>query len=76
MSIHTKFHSEQRFFCIKDSDLHNMSLGSDGKCFEEGLKSVRGCIKRLHNHKWERFTIYTYTNFYDDNTFVLQYSNL
>lgn len=46
-------------------------LGSDGKVIWRDLKTMRGVLNRLRRLGWTQWSLYTFTNFYDDKTFTL-----
>lgn len=49
------------------------TLGSFGKHIWRDLKTLRGAIKRAESYGWKEFSIYSFTNIYDDNTFKFLY---
>lgn len=46
--------------------------GTEGKSMDE-LKTVQGVVNRLRKCGWVDFNIYTYSNFYDRQSFKLVY---
>jgi hypothetical protein len=64
-----------KFYSIKNATLENEPFGTFGRSLDE-LKTLKGVINRLKVAGWEKYSIYTYTNFYDNKTFRLVYSNL
>ena len=49
-------------------------LGTSGRYIDRDLKTLRGIVKRnIVNRKLESFTIYQFTNFYDNSTFTPVY---
>lgn len=59
-----------KFYAYKgDYEIGHEPCGTEGKLMFE-LKTTRGAIKRVRGiFKSSPFKLYTYTNFYDDNTF-------
>ena len=47
-------------------------IGSSGRSIDRDLKTVRGVVRRLER-AWpgKSFKVFSFTNFYDDNTFRL-----
>lgn len=47
-------------------------IGSSGRAIDRDLKTVRGVVRRLER-AWpgKSFKVFSFTNFYDDNTFRL-----
>ena len=49
------------------------SLGSEGKHIWRDLKTLKGAIRRAESYGYTEFSIYSFTNVYDDETFKLRY---
>ena len=64
-----------KFYSIKNANLENEPCGTEGRSLDD-LKTVRGVVNRRKACGWVRFTVYSYTNFYDARTFKLVYSTL
>lgn len=51
-------------------------LGTSGRYFDRDLKTLRGVINRnLKQRRLNSFTIYTFTNIYDNNTYKKVYQH-
>ena len=47
-------------------------VGSDGRFIDRDLKTVRGVVNRIRKARpGKSFKVFTFTNFYDNNTFRL-----
>jgi len=58
------------FYMYKGKDeLGKEPLGTSGRHIWRDLKTVRGAITRARSLYGEDFTLYTFSNFYDDKTF-------
>jgi len=64
------------FYVYKgNEELGNEKLGTSGRMLWRDLKTTRGAIRRARSiFKGKPFMIYTFSNFYNDNTFSLVYS--
>ena len=52
-------------------------LGSEGRMIVRDLKTVKGVINRIPSTWYdEGFSIYSFTNFYRDSTFNLEFKRL
>jgi len=51
------------------------SCGTSGKMIIRDLKTLKGVIRRANSvYSKTGFMVYTFTNFYSDSTFTLQYT--
>lgn len=65
-----------KFYSYKGiAPLGQEPLGTSHRRLDE-LKTVQGVINRNIKRGWSSFTIYSYTNLYDDKTFRKVYQQL
>lgn len=48
-------------------------IGTSGRYIDRDLKTLKGVIRRAKARGLKSFTIYTFTNFYDNKTFTKVY---
>lgn len=62
------------FYCYKGTHpLGEEPIGTADRYIYRNRKSLVILIRRLLSYGWTTFSIYTFTNFYDDSTFKLVY---
>lgn len=55
----------------QDVPLGQEHLGTMGRTLSEKYKTLNGFIRHLKSRGWKTYRVYSYTNFYNDDTFKL-----
>jgi len=61
----------QFYACIGENPFDR--LGSHGRHIFRDLKTLNGAINRMRRYGYKKFTIHSFRNFYDSDSFKLLY---